>query len=63
MKPIHQEQLALEVMLALARARSGSASARDLGAALRMAPSTLKALLERLMDAGLLRCKSALDDC
>lgn len=63
MKPTHQEQLALEVMLALARARSGSASARDLGAALRMAPSTLKALLERLMDAGLLRCKSALDDC
>lgn len=63
MKPIHQEQLALEVMLALARARSGSASARDLGAALRMAPSTLKALLERLMDAGLLRCESAPDHC
>ena len=63
MKPTHQEQLALEVMLALARARSGSASARDLGAALRMAPSTLKALFERLMDAGLLRCKSAPDRC
>ena len=63
MKPTHQEQLVLEVMLALARTPSGSASARDLEAALRMAPSTLKALLERLMDAGLLRCKSALDDC
>ena len=63
MKPTRQEQLALDVMLALARARSGSASARDLGAALRMAPSTLKALFERLMDAGLLRCKSAPDRC
>ncbi|CDW96267.1 MULTISPECIES: Rrf2 family transcriptional regulator [Thiomonas] len=63
MKPTHQEQLVLEVMLALARARSGSASVRDLGAALQMAPSTLKTLFERLMDAGLLRCKSAPDDC
>ena len=63
MKPTRQEQLALDVMLALARARSGSASVQDLEAALQMAPSTLKTLFERLMDAGLLRCKSAPDHC
>ena len=63
MTPTHQEQLVLEVMLALARARSGSVSVRDLGAALQTAPSTLKALFERLMDAGLLRCESAPDRC
>ena len=63
MKPTHQEQLALEVMLALAKARSGSASVQDLEAALQMAPSTLKTLFERLMAAGLLRCESAPDRC
>jgi DNA-binding IscR family transcriptional regulator len=61
MNPTHQEQLALDVMLALARARGGSASVQDLGAVLRLAPPTLNVLFDRLIDAGLLRCKSAPD--